>query len=101
MKKLVSVLMVLCSVSLVPCFTTTAGAQESAPIRGFADLHNHQFANDAFGGKMLPGKSFSDTPGGIVDALPWGTAEHRPGGEISGRGPGGDLTTHTVQSQVE
>jgi len=80
MKKLVSILKMLYSVSLVLFFTTTADAQEAAPIRGFADLHNHQFAHDAFGGKMLSGKSFSDTPGGIADALSWCTDEHGAGG---------------------
>src|SRR5215831_3166775 len=45
------------------------------PVQGFADIHNHQFANLAFGGRLLWGKAFD--PGGIDDALPW--CDYLPG----------------------
>lgn len=40
------------------------------PIWGFADLHNHQFSNLAFGGLVLWGAPFSHD-GNIATALPW------------------------------
>jgi microsomal dipeptidase-like Zn-dependent dipeptidase len=44
--------------------------------KGFADLHNHQFANLGFGGL-----AFWGSPSGAVDAaLPWCTPAHGPGG---------------------
>ena len=56
-------------------------------IKGFADLHNHQFANQAFGGKAFVGAAF----GPIEQALPhcdYGPGDflhpnwvHGPGGE--------------------
>jgi microsomal dipeptidase-like Zn-dependent dipeptidase len=43
---------------------------------GFADIHNHQFANLGFGGKAFHGSAF----GNIADALPWCTPDHGPDG---------------------
>lgn len=44
--------------------------------KGFADLHNHQFANLGFGGL-----AFWGSPSGPIDAaLPWCTPSHGPGG---------------------
>ena len=44
--------------------------------KGFADLHNHQFANLGFGGL-----AFWGSPSGPIDtALPWCTPAHGPGG---------------------
>ncbi|WP_426755685.1 membrane dipeptidase [Myxococcus sp. Y35] len=54
-----------------------------APAVGFADLHNHQFANLGFGGRVFHGEAF----GPIQEALPWCTAAHGPGGV-------GDLTSY-------
>jgi microsomal dipeptidase-like Zn-dependent dipeptidase len=45
---------------------TPVGASSWTPaLRGFADLHNHQFANLAYGGRFLVGRPF----GPIDDAL--------------------------------
>ncbi len=46
------------------------------PLYGFADLHNHQFANEGFGGLAFQGKAF----GPIDQALPHCDAAHGPGG---------------------
>jgi microsomal dipeptidase-like Zn-dependent dipeptidase len=44
--------------------------------KGFADLHNHQFANLGFGGL-----AFWGSPAGpVAAALPWCTPAHGPGG---------------------
>src|SRR3954462_12655402 len=46
------------------------------PLRGFADIHNHQFAHLGFGGL-----EFFGLPSGPIDqALPWCTPVHEPGG---------------------
>lgn len=45
-------------------------------IRGFADLHNHQFANLGFGGIEF----FGQPAGSIDQALPWCTDAHGIGG---------------------
>jgi microsomal dipeptidase-like Zn-dependent dipeptidase len=45
-------------------------------IKGFADLHNHQFANFGFGGMAFWGNAY----GPIAGALPWCTPVHGPGG---------------------
>lgn len=55
--------------SAVPLFRLRQ--QHAAPpmparLRGFADMHNHQFANYAFGGRAFVGAAF----GPIQDALP-------------------------------
>jgi microsomal dipeptidase-like Zn-dependent dipeptidase len=62
-------------------FTSSGSAQTPTPILGFADLHNHQFANLGFGGGMLVGAPFSNTPGGIADALPYCSDFHGLFGE--------------------
>jgi microsomal dipeptidase-like Zn-dependent dipeptidase len=66
------------------------------PLQGFADLHNHQFANLGFGGRFLWGKPFD--PGGIDAALPWcdylpgkGPAPFQPALWVHGPGGVGDL----------
>ena len=46
------------------------------PVWGFADLHVHQFANLAFGGKMFWGAAY----GPPEQALAWCTEAHGPGG---------------------
>jgi hypothetical protein len=46
------------------------------PGQGFADLHNHQFANPGFGGIEF----FGAPSGPLPQALPWCTAAHGPGG---------------------
>jgi hypothetical protein len=45
-------------------------------VKGFADLHNHQFAYLGFGGLMFHGRAF----GNVQQALPWCTPVHGPGG---------------------
>src|SRR5215210_3412933 len=47
-------------------------------MKGFADLHNHQFANLGFGGKIFHGHAF----GRIEDALPHCHPVHGPGGTL-------------------
>jgi microsomal dipeptidase-like Zn-dependent dipeptidase len=60
------------------------------PIWGYADLHNHQFANLGFGGLMLSGKPFD--PGGIEMALPHCDFKNgNPTDWIHGPGGIGDL----------
>jgi microsomal dipeptidase-like Zn-dependent dipeptidase len=44
--------------------------------KGFADLHNHQFANLGFGGKAFWGAPYGD----IAHELTWCTRVHGPGG---------------------
>jgi microsomal dipeptidase-like Zn-dependent dipeptidase len=44
--------------------------------KGFADIHNHQFANFAFGGLAFWGGAYGD----IHQELPWCTPAHGPGG---------------------
>src|SRR5690242_15008388 len=46
--------------------------------RGFADLHNHQFAYQGFGGNAFWGRAYGD----ITAALPWCTPVHGPGGTL-------------------
>ena len=46
------------------------------PGQGFADLHNHQFANLGFGGVEF----FGVPSGPLQQALPWCTPAHGPGG---------------------
>jgi microsomal dipeptidase-like Zn-dependent dipeptidase len=62
-------------------------ASTDVAIRGFADLHNHQFANLGFGGRGFVGMPF-----GPLDAtLPWCTSSHGPGGT-------GDLLGNAVKA---
>ncbi|HET6667817.1 MAG TPA: membrane dipeptidase [Intrasporangium sp.] len=62
---------------------TTGNLTPSAdPIVGFADLHNHQFANLAFGGLLLWGEPFHEK--GIAHALPWSDFMPSAPGEVVG-----------------
>lgn len=62
---------------LVPLYRAVAtGPSLPQRIVGFADLHNHQFANEAFGGKAFVGQPY----GRIDEALPHCTPVHGPGG---------------------
>jgi microsomal dipeptidase-like Zn-dependent dipeptidase len=54
---------------------------------GFADLHNHQFANLGFGGLAFWGKPY----GTMEEALPWCGSVHGPGGA-------GDLLGNLLRS---
>ncbi|MFE5256810.1 galactose-binding domain-containing protein [Streptomyces coelicoflavus] len=53
------------------------GTDANGDVRGFVDTHNHLMANEAFGGKLVCGKPFSE--GGIADALK-DCPEHYPDG---------------------
>ncbi|HEY8985097.1 MAG TPA: hypothetical protein VIU15_36670, partial [Streptomyces sp.] len=55
-------------------FTGTNAAGE---VRGFVDAHNHLFSNEAFGGRLICGKVFSEA--GVADALK-DCPEHYPDG---------------------
>ncbi len=46
-------------------FYPRAAETQLQPLRGFADIHNHQFANLAFGGKVIVGHAY----GPIEDTL--------------------------------
>lgn len=50
------------------------------PVVGFADLHNHQFANLGFGGLLLWGEPFDEQ--GIAHALPWSDFMPSAPGEV-------------------
>jgi microsomal dipeptidase-like Zn-dependent dipeptidase len=54
------------------------------PLLGFADIHNHQFANLAFGGKFIVGDAFGQLPTALDPAVD--AAFHGPshGGDIMG-----------------
>src|SRR6266851_1954252 len=58
-----------CEIHLLPNQLPNANPNPNAPIWGFADTHNHQFAHLGFGGRFIWGKTFD--PGGIAAALPW------------------------------
>jgi microsomal dipeptidase-like Zn-dependent dipeptidase len=45
-------------------------------VRGFADVHNHQFAHLGFGGREF----FGEPEGPLAQALPWCTSVHGLGG---------------------
>ncbi|MFD5650903.1 discoidin domain-containing protein [Streptomyces sp. NPDC127039] len=53
------------------------GTDANGDVRGFVDTHNHLMTNEAFGGKLVCGKPFSE--GGIADALK-DCPEHYPDG---------------------
>ena len=63
-----------------PAAAVVAQAQPDAPIFGFADTHNHQFANLGFGRSVISGSAFS--PAGIDDALRRCEGEHGAGGTL-------------------
>lgn len=86
------------SASVAPAATSSGNLSPSPdPVVGFADLHNHQFANLGFGGLLLFGEPFHEN--GIAWALPWSDfipAEEgevvKPDGTPKGRmACGGDL----------
>ncbi|CAM5619812.1 hypothetical protein SDIAM103S_00102 [Streptomyces diastaticus subsp. diastaticus] len=53
------------------------GTDANGDVRGFVDTHNHLMTNEAFGGKLVCGKPFSDK--GVADALK-DCPEHYPDG---------------------
>ena len=67
-----------CDVHLLPRRLPNANPDPNAPVWGFADTHNHQFAHLAFGGALVFGSTFDAH--GIQTALPWCTGVHGPGG---------------------
>jgi len=56
------------------------GTDAEGEVRGFADAHDHLFANEAFGGRLICGKVFSEA--GIADALR-DCPEHYPDGSLA------------------
>ncbi len=58
-------------------FTGTGATGE---VRGFVDAHNHVMSNEAFGGRLICGRAFSQK--GIADALR-DCPEHYPDGSLA------------------
>lgn len=56
------------------------GTDADGHVRGFVDAHDHLFANEAFGGRLICGKVFSEA--GIADALK-DCPEHYPDGSLA------------------
>ena len=56
------------------------GADGKGEVRGFVDAHNHLFSNEAFGGRLICGRTFSEA--GIADALK-DCPEHYPDGSLA------------------
>ncbi|MDM4719310.1 discoidin domain-containing protein [Micromonospora sp. WMMA1363] len=56
------------------------GTDAEGQVRGFVDAHNHLMSNEAFGGRLLCGKPFSEH--GIADALK-DCPEHYPDGSLA------------------
>ncbi|MFE9680210.1 discoidin domain-containing protein [Streptomyces sp. NPDC006285] len=56
------------------------GTGPQGEVRGFVDAHNHIMANEAFGGRLICGKPFSEA--GIADALK-DCPEHYPDGSLA------------------
>ncbi|MFJ1969982.1 discoidin domain-containing protein [Streptomyces sp. NPDC087903] len=56
------------------------GTDSAGDVRGFVDAHNHLFSNEAFGGRLICGKVFSDA--GVADALK-DCPEHYPDGSLA------------------
>ncbi|MBI4848373.1 MAG: membrane dipeptidase [Nitrospirae bacterium] len=71
-----SIIIFIISLTSISFVCSEASAQAPPPIFGFADLHNHQFANLGFGGGMLHGWPYGD----MESSLPWCTDKHGPGG---------------------
>ncbi len=61
-------------------------AAPGSRVRGFADLHNHQFSNLGFGGLLFWGAPFAAS-NSIDDALP--NCSFFPGTPVPAHGPGG------------
>ncbi|MFJ1705004.1 discoidin domain-containing protein [Kitasatospora sp. NPDC088346] len=56
------------------------GTDAQGQVRGFIDAHTHLMANEAFGGRLICGKGFSEQ--GIADALK-DCPEHYPDGSLA------------------
>ncbi|MFD9002403.1 discoidin domain-containing protein [Streptomyces sp. NPDC059582] len=56
------------------------GVDAQGEVRGFVDAHDHLMANEAFGGRLICGKTFSDA--GVADALK-DCPEHYPDGSLA------------------
>ncbi|MFJ3233871.1 discoidin domain-containing protein [Streptomyces sp. NPDC086787] len=56
------------------------GTDADGRVRGFVDAHDHLFANEAFGGRLICGKVFSEA--GVADALK-DCPEHYPDGSLA------------------
>lgn len=56
------------------------GTGPDGKVRGFVDAHNHIMSNEAFGGRLICGKAFSEQ--GIADALK-DCPEHYPDGSLA------------------
>ncbi|MFG2347627.1 galactose-binding domain-containing protein [Streptomyces phaeochromogenes] len=56
------------------------GTNSQGEVRGFVDAHNHIMANEAFGGRLICGKPFSEA--GVADALK-DCPEHYPDGSLA------------------
>ena len=56
------------------------GTDAKGEVRGFVDAHNHIMSNEAFGGRLICGKAFSE--GGVADALK-DCPEHYPDGSLA------------------
>ena len=56
------------------------GTNSAGEVRGFVDAHNHLFSNEAFGGRLICGKVFSES--GVADALK-DCPEHYPDGTLA------------------
>lgn len=56
------------------------GTNARGEVRGFVDAHDHIFSNEAFGGRLICGKPFSEQ--GVADALK-DCPEHYPDGSLA------------------
>ena len=56
------------------------GTNSAGDVQGFVDAHNHLFGNEAFGGRLICGKVFSEA--GVADALK-DCPEHYPDGTLA------------------
>ncbi|MEU3099362.1 discoidin domain-containing protein [Streptomyces sp. NPDC006967] len=56
------------------------GTGPHGEVRGFVDAHNHIMSNEAFGGRLICGRAFSEK--GIADALK-DCPEHYPDGSLA------------------
>ncbi|WP_333772773.1 discoidin domain-containing protein [Streptomyces sp. IBSBF 3136] len=56
------------------------GTDAQGRVRGFVDAHDHMFANEGFGGRLICGKPFSRA--GVADALK-DCPEHYPDGSLA------------------
>lgn len=56
------------------------GTDSAGDVRGFVDAHNHLMSNEAFGGRLICGRPFSEA--GVADALK-DCPEHYPDGTLA------------------